>query len=54
VEQVALGLELDGGAPAAAVDVVHRAVHERALVAGQVDGGMCDVIARAGSAPALV
>jgi hypothetical protein len=54
VEQVAFGLELDGGAPAAAVDVVHRAVHERRLVASQVDGGVCDVIARAGSAPALV
>jgi hypothetical protein len=37
LEQAAFGPELDGGAPEAAVDVVHRAVHERRLVAGQVD-----------------
>jgi hypothetical protein len=49
-----LGWSNDGDAHAAAVDVQHGAVHERRLVAGQVDGGVCDVVGRAGFAPALV
>jgi hypothetical protein len=49
-----LGWSNDGDAHAAAFDVEHSAVHKCRLVAGQVDGGVCDVVGDGGFAPALV
>ena len=49
-----LGWSNDGDAHAAAFDVEHGAAHICRLVAGQVDGGVCDVVGDGGFAPALV